>query len=60
MVNGTDVGRSYEFAASGTPQSSANMVIVEVKAKQHVWVQTNSADFYFHSHSSFAGYLLHR
>ena len=58
MVNGTEKGWTYDWVQSGYTDSAANMVIVDVKEKQHVWVETNSEAVTLYQKSSFSGMLI--
>uniref|UniRef100_A0A194AJW9 C1q domain-containing protein n=1 Tax=Pinctada fucata TaxID=50426 RepID=A0A194AJW9_PINFU len=55
-VNGSWKARSYTDNRSY--DTSASTAIVEVKAKQHVWVETFTSGMYMYQYSSFSGVLL--
>uniref|UniRef100_A0A194AMS4 C1q domain-containing protein n=1 Tax=Pinctada fucata TaxID=50426 RepID=A0A194AMS4_PINFU len=55
-VNGSWKARSYTDDRS--LDGSANMAIIEVKAKQHVWVETFTSGMYLQDYSSFSGVLI--
>uniref|UniRef100_A0A194AN60 C1q domain-containing protein n=1 Tax=Pinctada fucata TaxID=50426 RepID=A0A194AN60_PINFU len=55
-VSGMTKGKSY--SDDQLYDTTANMVILEVKEHQHVWIQTSSSSVCINDYSSFAGTLL--